>query len=86
MGINNEDAIFLTLEEQELYMLHQLLLEYGESFHYKQGNESAIYEVHKQYSLRRKKNAEVPIKKSFQTQNKKIIEAPMTKILQILPR
>lgn len=47
MGINDENTIFLTQEEQELYMLQQLQLEFGESFDYKQGYESAIYEVHK---------------------------------------
>ena len=73
MGENNEDAIFLTQEEQELYMLQQLKLEYGESFGYKQGYESAIYEVHKIYSFRSKKNTEVPIKKSIHTQTKKTL-------------
>lgn len=67
-------------------MLQQLQLESGESFDYKQGYEYAIYEVHKQYSLRRKKNTKVPPKKSTETQTKKIVEAPGIKILQILPR
>lgn len=67
-------------------MLQQLQLESGESFDFKQGYESAIYEVHKQYNLIRKKNIEVPTKKSVQIQTKKIAEAPVTKILQILPR
>lgn len=86
MGVNNVDSIFLTQEEQELYMLQKLQLESGESFDYKQGYESVIYEVHKQYSLRRKKNTEVPPKKFSQTQTKKIVGAPVTKILQILHR
>ena len=86
MGVNNEDAVFLTQQQEELYMLQQLQLESRESFDYKQGYESAIYEVHKRYSLRSKKNIEFPTKKSFQTQTKKIVEAPVTKVLQILPR
>lgn len=72
MGIKNEDVVFITHEERELYILQQLQLGSGESFHYKQGYESAIYEVHKQDSLRRKKNTKVPTKKSVQTQTKKI--------------
>lgn len=75
MGLNNEDSIFLTQEEQELYMLQQLKLESGESFDHRQGYEYAIYEFHKQYSLRRKNNTKVPIKISAQTQTKKRVEA-----------
>ena len=67
-------------------MLQQLQLESGESFDFKQGYESAIYEVHKQYSLRSKKNNKTPMKRSIQTQNKIIKEAPVKKVLQILPR
>lgn len=67
-------------------MLQQLQLESGESFDFKQGYESAIYEVHKQYSLRSKKNNETPIERSIQTQTKIIKEAPVNKVLQILPR
>ena len=50
LGIKNKDVVFLTQEEQELYMLQQLQLEYGDSFDFKQGYESTIYEAHKQYS------------------------------------
>lgn len=32
LGIKNEDVIFLTQEEHELYMLQQLQSEFGESF------------------------------------------------------
>ncbi len=52
----DEDTVFLTQEEHELYMLQQLQLESGESFDFKQGYETTIYEVHKQDSLRSKKN------------------------------
>lgn len=57
-------------------MLQQLRLESGESFDSKQGYKSAIYEVHKQYSLRSEKKNETPTKILIQTQTKKIIEAP----------
>lgn len=67
-------------------MLQQLQLESGESFDFKQGYESAIYEVHKQYILRIKNNNETPIKRSIQTQTKIIKEDLVNKVLQILPR
>ena len=35
----DEDIVFLTQEEQELYMLQWLQLEFGESFDFKQGYE-----------------------------------------------
>jgi len=63
-----------------------LQLESSESFEFKQSYELAIYDVHKQYSLRSKKNNEAPIKKSIQTHNKNISEALVTIVLQILPR
>ena len=81
MGINDDNIIFLTQEEQELYELQLLQLDFGESFDYKQGYEFAINEVHKKYSLRRKKNVDNYTKKSTQTQTKKTIEAPTTKVL-----
>ena len=81
-----EDIVFLTQEDHELYMLQQLQLESSESFVFKKGYELAIYDVHKQYSLRSKKNNETPIKRSIQTQTKIIKEAPVKKVLQILPR
>ena len=86
MGINDDNTIFLTQEDQELYDLQQMQLDCGESFDYKQGYEFAINEVHKQYNLRSKKNLESSINKSAQTQKKKTVEAPITKVLQILPR
>jgi len=67
LGIKNEDDVFLSHEEEELYMLQQLQLEFGESFDFKQSCESTIYEVHKQYNLRRKNNTEIPTKRSIQT-------------------
>lgn len=47
MGINDEDTVFLTQYEQELYMLQQLQGQFGESFDYKQGYDSDTFEVHK---------------------------------------
>jgi len=59
MGLDNEENVFLTQDDQELYMLQQLQTQTGESFDYKQGYDSAIFEVHKQYNLRSKKNTDV---------------------------
>ena len=47
MGINDEDTIFLTQDEQELHMLQQLQIQSRESLDYKQRYDSAIFEVHK---------------------------------------
>jgi len=47
MGLDDEDTVFLTQDEQELHMLHQLQIQSGESFNYKQGYDSSIFEVHK---------------------------------------
>lgn len=65
MGINDDNTIFLTEKEYELYMLQQLLLESRESFDYKQGYEFSINEVHKQYNLRSKKIVEASTKKTI---------------------
>ena len=86
MGIDDNNTIFLTQEDQELFELQQLKLDSSESFDYKQGYDYAINEINNQYNLRNKKNNESSTKKTSQTQNKKIVEAPKTKVLQILPR
>ena len=67
-------------------MLQQLQIQSGESFDYKQGYDFAIFEVHKQYNLRSRKNDEIPIKRSIRTQTKIIKQNPSKKVLQILPR
>ena len=59
MGLDDEDVVFLTQDDQELHMLHQLQIQYGESFDYKQGYDYAIFEVHNQYNLRSKKNSDI---------------------------
>ena len=66
--------------------MQQIQLDSGESFDYKKGYDFSINEVHKIYNLRSNKNTEPSSKKSSQTENKKIVEAPTTKVPQILPR
>lgn len=88
MGLDNEDIVFLTQDEQELHMLQHLQTQSRESFDYKQGYDYAIFEVHKQYNMRSKKNTDTPdqTKKTMPNQPRKIKVAPITKTLQILPR
>jgi len=72
MGLDDQNLVFLSQDEEELHMLQQLQTQSGESFDYKQGYDSAIFEVHKQYNLRSKKNAGPPdqTKKAMENQPK----------------
>lgn len=69
-------------------MLQQLQIQSGESFDYKQGYDSTIFELHRKNNLRSKRNVDVleKTKKIVQNQTKKIKEALVSKILQIIPR
>ena len=86
MGIDENNTIFLTQEDQELFELQQLKVESSESFDFKQGYDFAINEIHSQYNLRNIKNNETSIKNTSQNKTKNNVEAPKKKILQILPR
>jgi len=88
MGLDDEEIVFLTQYEREPHMLQQLQTQFGESFDYKKRYDSTIFEVHKQYNLRSKKNTDTPdqTKKTMPNQPRKIKAAPTTKTLQILPR
>ena len=46
MGIDEENTIFLTQEDQELFELQHFKVESGESFDYKKGYDFAINEIH----------------------------------------
>lgn len=48
MGIDDDNTIFLTQEDQELFELQQPKLESNESFDYEQGYDFAINEIHSQ--------------------------------------
>lgn len=52
MGLNSEQQNFLTQEDQEAHTHGQFQIQSGESFDFKEGYETAVYEVHKQYNLR----------------------------------
>ena len=89
MGINDDEIVFLTQEEQELFQLSQSELDSKESDDYKQGFGNAIMEFHRQYNIRSKKtsdtpnknNSESPAKKTFDTIVKKITENSSKKIV-----
>jgi len=52
MGLNNEQQVFLTQEDQAAHILKQFQTESGESFDFREGYDTSIYRVHKQYNLR----------------------------------
>lgn len=54
MGLNDEQHVFLSQEDQEDDNINQFQTKSGESFDFKQGYDTAVYEVHKQYKLRSK--------------------------------
>lgn len=47
LGINDDETIFLTQEEQEIFLIAQTELDFEESDEYKQGFENAIMEFHR---------------------------------------
>jgi hypothetical protein len=51
MGIHNNEAIFLTQEEQELFLLNQTKVSEEAEDAEQQAFENAILEVHRQYNL-----------------------------------
>jgi hypothetical protein len=78
MGIHDNEAIFLTQEEQELFLLSQTQLseETEETDAKEKAFENSIFEVHRQYNLQSKKTDENSPKKV--TEMKKTIETKKT--------
>jgi len=75
MGLNDEQQVFLTQEDQEDNSINQFQTKSGESFDFKQGYDTAMYEVHKKYKLRsRTINVPEPIKTKDTKQPKMIKE------------
>lgn len=56
MGLNNEGEVFLTQDDQEAHILKQFQTQSSESFDFKEGYDTTIYEVHKEYNLRSRRN------------------------------
>jgi hypothetical protein len=76
MGVHDDDSIFLTQEEQEIFLLSQTKVNEEEEETKQQAFENAIMEVHRQYNLRSKKTNDNPTKKA--TETKKTTEAKKT--------
>ena len=64
MGLNDEQHVFLSQEDHKDDDIQQFQTRSGESFDFKQGYDTVVYEVHKQYKLRsRNRNVTQPEKK-----------------------
>ena len=75
MGLNDEQQVFLTQEDQDDNDINQFQTKSGESFDFKEGYDTAVYEVHKQYKLRsRTIDVPEPVKTKDTKQPKKIEE------------
>ena len=73
MGLNGEPQVFLTQEDQDDNDINQFQTKSGESFDFKEGYDTAVYEVHKQYKLRsRTIDVLEPVKTKDTKQPKKI--------------
>lgn len=85
MGLDDEGEVFLSKDDQEAHILKQFQTQSGESFDFRQGYDSAIFQVHKQYNLRSRR-IDVPKtnKKTVPNQPKK--GKKVTKPLQILSK
>ena len=81
MGINDDETIFLTQEEQELFQISQTELDLEESDDYKQGFKNAIMEVHRKYNFRSKKTSDTPNKNNFENPAKKTSDTIVKKTL-----
>jgi hypothetical protein len=68
MGIHDNDAIFLTQEEQELFLLNQTKVSEEAEDAGQRAYENAILEVHRQHNLRSKKTEGNSFKKTTETQ------------------
>ena len=52
MDLKGEHQTFLSQEDQDEHDCNKFQTKSGESFDFKQGYDTAVYEVHKQYKLR----------------------------------
>jgi len=73
IDVKGEQHIFLTQEDQDDHEINPFQTKSGESFDFKQGYDSVVYEVHKQYKLRtRTIDIPVPTKSKESKQPNKI--------------
>ena len=74
IGLDGQSQVFLTQEDHNDEDNKQSYIKSGESFDFKQGYDTAVYEVHKQYKLRSKTiNVTQPEKPKEILQPKKVI-------------
>jgi hypothetical protein len=82
MGIHDDESIFLTQEEHEIFLLSQTEVNEEAEETEQQAFENAIMEVHRQYNLRTKKENDNPPKKVVETKKatktKRIVETKKT--------
>eukprot|EP00253_Pinus_taeda_P002880 PITA_02880 len=52
MGLDNDQQVFLTQYDQQAQECKQFQTKSGESFDFREGYDTTVYEVHKQYKLR----------------------------------
>ena len=76
MGIHDNESIFLTQEDQELFLLNQTKVSEEAEDAEQQAFENTILEVHHQYNLRSKKTEEKSSKKT--TETRKVTETEKT--------
>jgi len=75
MGLNGEQQVFLTKEDQDDNDINQFQTKSGESFDFREGYDTTVYEVHKQYKLRsRTVDVPEPVKTKDTKQPKRIKE------------
>jgi hypothetical protein len=82
MGVHDDESIFLTQEEHEIFLLSQTEVNEEAEETEQQAFENAIMEVHRQYNLRRKRENDNPPKKVVETkkatETKRIVETKKT--------
>ena len=81
MGINDNDSIFLTQEEQDLFLLSQTEMDEEESD--KEDFENEIMEVHRKYNLRSKNSSDNTTKKTYDYSTKKVVDTSAKKIIDV---
>ena len=85
MGLNSEQHISLTQDDQEAHTFNQFQTKSGETLNFREGYDAAIYEVHKQYKLRsRTVNVPEPGKLKGTKQPKK--EKDKTSLTELLAK
>jgi len=78
MGLNDEQQVFLSQEDQEDEDINQFQTKSGESFDFKQGYDTVVFEVHKQYKLRSRTINVTQPENTKDIQNPKMLKEKVT--------